>query len=510
MRWMCLALSVVITTTTASWVLAEDKPKDFVEFREFVDEPLAGWQWDEDPRLHDLIQQLQEKEMVLELLDSRIARILTKVSGVKMAENIAWRSNVRMDLQGGGPVRWDVFYGRNAENFFYHPRDPNTTYHTNTVLQQVQPTRRDGIDGGQGVPAHQRPPQFDYIYRAYETKQERARLEASRIQNELEVMKARRRDLENDVVDLWFKIAFRTLERERAREKAVLRFPLVASDPRDHRSVDQATGLLNASHLLATALLFNEESVAVNKDVRLGTVSKHVGVNRKAFEDSLLKVKTLRADADNKDTAIGKFKELARFLEDTSKSLSEGFKDWRKGDQANDEFAKYAGLRRIQDSTVWYAKTLLAMNEMVEVMKKDWGVQVNYDGTEFIPKWDVAHVPPKPLPPPPRPTPTPTPPVQVPRKRGPQELQTRLQSTLWKNTNGFFFEWDRSNKVWHYHKDNPRERNPIQITYASGDTCDIVFSNNKRQRIVFDDELTMFKQFCKDTGRLVATSVRLP
>ena len=35
MRWICLALSVVISTTNASWVLAEDKPKDFVEFREF-------------------------------------------------------------------------------------------------------------------------------------------------------------------------------------------------------------------------------------------------------------------------------------------------------------------------------------------------------------------------------------------------------------------------------------------------------------------------------------------
>jgi hypothetical protein len=79
----------------------------------------------------------------------------------------------------GRGVLWNEFYGSTTEKFFYHPVDPQTTYHTSTVLRQMGSSQDDKV--GSGVPAsqslsiHQRPPQFDYIYRANRDAKRRAR-----------------------------------------------------------------------------------------------------------------------------------------------------------------------------------------------------------------------------------------------------------------------------------------------------------------------------------------------
>src|SRR5207237_1011388 len=79
-------------------------------------------------------------------------------------------------------VRWQDFYGRTAEKFFYHPTDRNSTYHTETVLTQrpqKDASGEGGVPAAQGVPAHQRPPQFDYIYRANTDAQKQAEAEVA-------------------------------------------------------------------------------------------------------------------------------------------------------------------------------------------------------------------------------------------------------------------------------------------------------------------------------------------
>jgi hypothetical protein len=140
-----LALSVLVVVCLVIPADAQDRPKGGGDFNAFVDKPREGWEWDKDERLDDLILQLQEKELALQAIDGRTAKLLGRQAGTKMAENMAWRAMDRMDLNAGGPIRWDAFYGRNAENFFYHPVDPNTTYHTNTAMQQVQPTSAGGV-----------------------------------------------------------------------------------------------------------------------------------------------------------------------------------------------------------------------------------------------------------------------------------------------------------------------------------------------------------------------------
>lgn len=390
-RHLLLSLCL-IASGTAGW--AQEKPAAVAEFNDFRAKPLDGWEWDEDERLGDLIAQLREKESSLQALDARIAKAMGKKAGAKMDENMAWRNNNRMDLNGGGPIRWDAFYGRNAEKFFYHPVDANTTYHTNTLLQQTSPTAAGGVPGNQGVPAHQRPPQFDYIYRGWEKEQQRAKEKAEELKGKIDDMISRRRDLEQDVVLLWCKLAFRIIDKEKLPEKPVLRWVAMPKNPDVTADVERASVMTLATQLLATALLFNESFVEQDAPKAFGTVDAVIKKTRKRFEDGLLETETLLDESEDVGTAIGKYKRLSRKLEDVSKSLTEGYKGWKEGDSTDDEPAKYASLRRIQDSVVAYSQLLLSLNELVSVMKKEWGTKTNTRSTEFAPVWDVAYVAP--------------------------------------------------------------------------------------------------------------------
>jgi hypothetical protein len=63
------------------------------------------------------------------------------------------------------------------------------------------------------LPPHQRPPQFDYIYRANERAKARAAQEAAALGDKIEVLEERRDQLEAEQANLWCEIAFRTVSR---------------------------------------------------------------------------------------------------------------------------------------------------------------------------------------------------------------------------------------------------------------------------------------------------------
>lgn len=378
---------------TSANALAQDKPLGVDEFKEFNEKPLDGWVWDVDDRLEDLVLQLQEKELLLQEIDTQIARATGKKRGSKMAENMAWRSTQRMDLNGGGPIRWDAFYGRNAEKFFYHPTDRNTTYHTTTALRQVAPTSAGGVPGNQGVPAHQRPPQFDYIYRGYEDARDRAREEAKKIENRIEDMESRRRELEGEVVVLWMKLAFRVIDRDKLPENPSLRFAFRPRAADKENAGEQAAALTTATQFLATAMLFSDALAEKSRETAFGGVSETITRSRKAFEDGFIKLSSLRNEAADKSKPLGQFKLLSRQLEDAAKMLADGYKDWRAGDKNDEESTKFSGLRRIQDGVVRYSQILLALNELVGQLEEGWEVELNTDSTEFKPRWHVALMP---------------------------------------------------------------------------------------------------------------------
>jgi hypothetical protein len=163
---------------------AQDKKKDPDKKAPIAPAEKLEEGWDEiDERLIFLMVRLANTETSLEAVEKTIAASSRKASVKTGDAKRAITENEKMDRKGGGPMKWSQFYGTTAEKFFYHPTDRNSSYHTVTVLSP-QPPQNDnqtapGIPSRQGLPIHQRPPQFDYIYKANQGAAAKAEAEAA-------------------------------------------------------------------------------------------------------------------------------------------------------------------------------------------------------------------------------------------------------------------------------------------------------------------------------------------
>ena len=329
--------------------------------------------WDEiDQRLIFLMVRLANLEASLEAIeqrfDSRNRQVNSKSSAAKRAD----RANEDMDRMGGGPVKWSQFYGMTAEKFFYHPTDRNSTYHTVTVLNQQGSQADNKVGGGvpssQGLPVHQRPPQFDYIYRANEKARTRADAEAAELKGKLDQLVARRHRLEAEQAGLWVEIAFRAIAHYDLDKKPMYRFEplMLASDTtsRQRTEVARASAVFMA---IALSIIAEAEKDQSGTFIRLKpTISKA----RQSLSDTFLK---LAVDVTEKQSTVGRMYALAKKLDDIAANLTDSYLVAIEGDSAKDQQRKDTFRGQLQQSLLAYAQIILAMDEMSSQMKYEYG-----------------------------------------------------------------------------------------------------------------------------------------
>lgn len=345
-------------------------------------QPFADGKWEEiDQRLVFLMVRLANVEASLDAVEAAIAKTTGARSSKLGAAKRAEAGNELMDRKAGGPMKWSEFYGRTAEKFFYHPVDNNTTYHTATVLQQQGPQADNKVDGGvpasQGLPVHQRPPQFDYIYRANRDAQAKAEKEAAELRNKAEELMARRSALEAEQSKLWCEVAFRAVSRHDLARKPLYRFePIPASVETNDQQ--RAETLKAASLFMRSALLIVSEAQK-DQGKAFGNIKTIVADAREKLDDDWLRQTALASDMTDLKTPVGKFVVLAKRLDDVSSNLSDSYEVSIDGDQAQDEQRKETFRALLQESLVGYAQIVLALDEMTVVMANDWKVKPDID-----------------------------------------------------------------------------------------------------------------------------------
>jgi hypothetical protein len=340
-------------------------------------EKLAdGWE-EIDQRLIFLMVRLANAETSLDAVEKAIGagtrKRAAKVGEAKRAE----AGNDRMDRKGGGPMKWSEFYGTTAEKFFYHPTDRNTTYHTTTILSQQGPQADNkvggGVPAGQGVPAHQRPPQFDYIYRANENAKERAEEEAAEFKGRVNELIERRQRLEAEQAGLWCEIAFRAVSHYDLDKKPLYRFePIAGSDTTSRQS---AESMRAASSFMALALSIISEAEK-DQAATFSKIKPAVAQARLNLNDSWLR---LAVDVKDRNSNEGRFAALAKRLDDVASNLSDSYVVAIEGDQAKDQQRKDTFRAKLQESLVNYAQIILALDEMSEQMKGEWTIKPDVD-----------------------------------------------------------------------------------------------------------------------------------
>jgi hypothetical protein len=334
--------------------------------------------WDEiDQRLVFLMVRLANTETSLESVEKAIGANTRKKTVKAGDAKRADLKNEEMDRRGGGPMRRADFYGTTAEKFFYHPTDRNTTYHTTTVLSQQGPRADNkvggGVPAGQGLPVHQRPPQFDYIYRANEKAKERADEEAAEFKGKIEELIERRQRLEAEQAGLWVEIAFRAIAHYDLDKKPLYRFePLVVADG---TSKINAQSMKAASSFMALALSIIIEAEK-DQATTFSKIKPAISQARQNLNDTWLK---LAVDVTDRKSSEGRFASLAKRLEDVASNLSDSYVVAIEGDQAKDQQRKDTFRGTLQESLVSYAQIILALDEMSVIMKDEWKIKPDAD-----------------------------------------------------------------------------------------------------------------------------------
>ena len=388
-RYQFVAALALLAVLLPSLALAQQaKPAVKIAPAEKLPE---GWE-EIDQRLVFLMVRLANTEASLDAVNKAIGggvrRKAAKTGDAKRAE----RGNELMDRKGGGPMKWSEFYGTTAEKFFYHPTDRNSTYHTATILNQRGSEADNKVGGGvpasQGVPVHQRPPQFDYIYRANEQAKARAEEEAAELKGKVEHLNERRQRLEAEQAGLWCEIAFRAVSHYDLDKKPLYRFePVVGPDTESRQN---AESMKAAASFMALALSIIDAAQA-DQAATFSKIKPAVSKARQGLSDNCLR---LAVDVTDRYSNEGRFAALAKRLDDVASNLSDSYVVAIEGDQANDRQRKETFRGLLQESLVSYAQIILALDEMSSVMRSEWKIKPDVDKPiQFVKLSDLRSAP---------------------------------------------------------------------------------------------------------------------
>ena len=339
-------------------------------------EKLAeGWE-EIDPRLIFLMIRLANVEATLEAIEKATEKKGVRVVTVERDAKRADRANEDMDRNAGGPLKWSQFYGTTAEKFFYHPTDRNSSYHTTTVLNQQGSQADNKVGGGvpssQGLPVHQRPPQFDYIYRANEKARGRAEREIVELRGKLDQLEARRQRLEAEQAGLWVEIAFHSMLHFDLDKNPIYRFePLMLASDTDSRN---KTEILRATTEFMALVLSIIKEADRDQSGTFTRIKPAVAKSRQSMMDTYLR---LAVDVTDKKSSLGRFYALAKRIDEVASNLTDSYVVAMEGDSSKDRIRKDLFRLQLQQSVLNYAQIVLAMDEMVKELESDYGYKPN-------------------------------------------------------------------------------------------------------------------------------------
>lgn len=357
-RWSILLVVALTGLPPATSLLAQTTP-DTSDSAPGQSLP-EGWE-QTDQRLLFLTTQLSSVEASLDAVNKKIATAGYQKSASVDKANSARKGNELMDRKGGGPAKWDSFYGTTAHDFIA-PLPPG--------IYAVEFHRSTEITYPSNDPVR-RPKQFDYLYRANAEAERRAQQEVAALGNTIETLLDRRRTLESEQAGLWCKIAFQVLEGRDFDAKPLYRFSLKTTDK----------GSADAQHLAAMGAAADFLRTC-NRAARQAVAWADTDPT-KAMVDLQQNVSAARSDFQTKcqllgngavDPELDKCRVLGKRLDDVAKNIADAYRLAAARDHDGDDAQKNLFRRTLQESLLNFTGAVIKLDDAVSSLSGLWHV----------------------------------------------------------------------------------------------------------------------------------------
>jgi len=322
--------------------------------------------WDHiDQRLVFLTVELSTVESSLTATNKALKSAGYKLADLTSDADRARQRNNQMDRQGGGPVPWSQFYGTTAKDFFYHPTDDNTIH--------VNP-----------VPVDQRPPQFDYIYRANEDNRAKAEAAAAAVGNKIDDLLAHRKTLEAEQLSLWCKIAFRGVASQEFSTRPLYRFDPITTATGDAARQHVDAIKAGADFLKAVDAAIARAQAAVGDDQKsaLDDLLRATTTARMDVDARLLRLPGIATELADTKSPIGQFRQASKRLQDFAENMTDAYRLSTAADVDEDPGRKSSSRGQFQRAVSSYSEAVIAADKSLDAAAKAWSVTA-----------DTSHIP---------------------------------------------------------------------------------------------------------------------
>jgi len=300
------------------------------------------------PRQQDLLLQLSDAEANIQAINKalKITGYSVGVAYDKIDSNL--KGNELMNRQGGGPVRWDEFYGKTANDY------PRTGFWD------------DRMDD-------HRPQQFKFIYKANNDQIAQAKDQiASLLQNQ-QALLDRRRVHEEDQSRLWATLAWEQIKDREIEFRPLYRFALKPAGP------DAAVLAPVILFLRTAASVANDglDSIQADQSATFQSGSRRMDAAYTALEQSLadaLDGSDLKPDQAREGQAL---KALCKELAEQTKVVADDYANALDRDKAKEDNSKLEFRGQLQTSLSSYATEFGNLDDRITGTAAAWGISAD-------------------------------------------------------------------------------------------------------------------------------------
>jgi len=315
------------------------------------------------PRQQNLLLQLSDAEANIQAINKALRLTGYEVGRAYDRIDSNLKGNEMMDRKGGGPVRWDEFYGRSARDF-YAPQ-LWATYHREGNGKTVDAKLAAGYT------ELNRPTQFDAIYKANYSQISRAEDRIAKLSRDQAALLERRQKHEADQSRLWSTLAWEQVEDREISLHALSRFALKPSGPEAAVLRPLVLFLRTADRVAADGL----ESIQADQAATFQAGSQRMATAFASLRFSLVDpLDNPELPADRKKDAEA-IKALCKEVSEECKVISDNYGNALDRDKAKQDASKLEFRGQLQTSLGEFASALGTLDDAIVATAKAWGIE---------------------------------------------------------------------------------------------------------------------------------------